>query len=100
MTRLLIVDDSEAIRRQVRESLEGLTEEVVEADSGASALAALGKHPGPWIILLDWHIPEPDGYSVCRLVRQRFTTTPPYIVLISSKASRADVANGDRKSVV
>ncbi len=96
MTRILIADDLASQRDILRASLQGFDDEFYEADSGAAAIATLAQHRGPWVVLLDWVMPEPDGFAVCRLVREQFTECPPYVILISSKAGRVDIARGVR----
>lgn len=92
--RILIVDDDRTTRRLVRKMIPSGTGEVHEAGSGAEALQTLANTPGPWIVLLDIVIPEPDGRAVCRIVRERQASPPEYIILMSARSSRAEVAAG------
>ncbi len=95
-TRVLIVDDLSSARENIRAVLATRYENIHEADSGAAALAQLAAHPGPWIVLLDWVMPELDGFAVCRIIRERMAATPPYVILMSAKAGRSELANGIR----
>jgi two-component system chemotaxis response regulator CheY len=68
--RALVVDDSRAIRlclgRMLRQA--GFTE-VVEASNGREAMERLGEMRPPDLALVDWNMPEMDGYTLIRAVR-------------------------------
>ncbi|MEM8708620.1 MAG: response regulator, partial [Actinomycetota bacterium] len=75
MPRILIAEDD----RRVRESLErALTLEgydVVTAGDGAKALELHADQPAD-LLLLDVSMPNADGLSVCRRIRERGDDTP------------------------
>ncbi len=75
MRRILIAEDD----RRVRESLErALTLEgydVVTAGDGAKALELHAEQPAD-LLLLDVSMPNADGLSVCRRIRERGDQTP------------------------
>lgn len=96
MTRILIVDDQDAVRSGIRSSLLEHRFDIQEASTGAEALQKVGEQPGPWIVFLDRIIPEPDGFAVCRMLRDRYAASPPYVVMMSAKANREDIAHGIR----
>ncbi len=64
--KILIVDDSTAMRMLVRKALrqagfEG--HEILEADDGAKALAAINAAP-PDLVLSDWNMPNMTGIEL------------------------------------
>ncbi|MDH5559909.1 MAG: response regulator, partial [Deltaproteobacteria bacterium] len=61
MKKILIIDDSATLRRIVHDSLEVLEMEIFEADGATKAFECLEKNPID-LILLDWHMPEMEGY--------------------------------------
>lgn len=65
--RILIVDDEEDLRSTYRLILERAGFAVEEAASGAEALALAAT--GPDLVLLDIHLPDMDGYEVCRRLK-------------------------------
>ncbi|HEX4111158.1 MAG TPA: response regulator [Stellaceae bacterium] len=67
-TTILIVDDEPAIRRFLRTSLAAQDFAIIEADSGATALAAIGREK-PDLMILDLGLPDMDGVEVIRRVR-------------------------------
>ena len=79
MRRILIAEDD----RRVRESLErALTLEgydVVTAGDGAKALELHAEQPAD-LLLLDVSMPNADGLSVCRRIRERGDQTPVLIL--------------------
>jgi len=66
---VLIVDDDVSIRILERDSLEQAGFAVEEAENGAAALAAF-KNLRPDAMLLDIHMPETDGFTVCAEIRK------------------------------
>ncbi len=95
-TRILLVDANERARAETYACLQGCKLEVHQADTGDKALQLLAKHPGPWIVLLDWAPPAATVTELCKAIRKTLPTLPPYIILTSPAASRADIALGIR----
>jgi len=64
--KILIVDDSTAMRMIVRKTLRQAGfdgHEITEADDGAKALAAIGASP-PDLVLSDWNMPNMTGIEL------------------------------------
>jgi two-component system, chemotaxis family, chemotaxis protein CheY len=91
MTRVLVIDDSSVIRKVARRILEGLSLEITEADNGQAALEACeaGMPDG---ILLDWNMPEMDGYAVLKALRQMPGGDRPKILFCTSENDSAHIA--------
>ena len=68
-TTCLVVDDSAVIRKVARRIIEALGMNVNEAEDGTAALEACAANM-PDAILLDWNMPNMDGYEVLRRLRQ------------------------------
>jgi two-component system, chemotaxis family, chemotaxis protein CheY len=68
--RVLVVDDSRAMRMIIRrELLSGVAvDDIVEADSGASALASV-RAGGIDLVLSDWNMPEMSGIELLEHLR-------------------------------
>jgi two-component system cell cycle response regulator len=68
--RILVVDDSQAIRMQIREELEMGGYEVVEARNGLEALIHAASSSPPDLITLDIEMPKLNGFETCRKLRE------------------------------
>ena len=91
MTRVLVVDDSSVVRKVARRILEGLSIETDEADGGQAALAACASGM-PDGILLDWNMPEMDGYAVLKALRSMPGGTAPKVVFCTTENDSAHMA--------
>jgi two-component system OmpR family response regulator len=90
MASILVVDDEAHIRDVVRYALERDGFEVVCASNGVEALEAVREHPVD-LVVLDVVMPELDGLSVCRRLREE---RPLPIVFLSSRGEEVDRING------
>jgi two-component system cell cycle response regulator DivK len=66
--RILVVEDQEDNRQIIRDLLSATDYEIVEAESGEDALAAVAKQR-PDLILMDIQLPGIDGYEVTRRIK-------------------------------
>lgn len=85
---VLIVDDNEDIRAFVRISLEEDGYRVIEAVDGESALSTF-RSQNPELILLDIGIGQPDGFEVCRLIRNE-SSVP--VIMLTQRSGEVDEA--------
>jgi len=74
-----VVDDEEAIRRLLTESLTRAGYRVAAAGSGREALALVEQEP-PDLIILDLVMPEMDGIEALRRIRERGVTAKVLIL--------------------
>ena len=91
--KVMVIDDSQTIRRTAETLLtkEGYT--VVTAADGFEALAKVADHQ-PDIIFIDIMMPRLDGYQACALIKSnaRYKSTP--VIMLSSKDGLFDRARG------
>ena len=80
--RILTVDDNEALRYSLVRSLRDAGYQVVEAKTGAEALARAAELPD--LITLDVNLPDMNGFQVCRKLKADPTTTHIPILHVSS----------------
>jgi len=92
--KILIADDDGGSRRLLKNTLQRAGYEVVSVENGRDALERLNRPDSPRVALLDWVMPEMDGPDICRLVRAQRNQPYRYLVLLSSKESKADIVAG------
>jgi diguanylate cyclase (GGDEF)-like protein len=92
--KILIAEDETVSRRVLKLTLESWGHEVIEACDGAAAWEVLKSADAPKLAILDLSMPEVDGITVCRRVRQRQNETPVYIILLTAKSGKHDVVVG------
>ena len=80
---ILVVDDEQLIRWTLKQQLSSHGFDVVEAGSGAEALAAFGETID--LVLLDFRLPDTDGLSVLRQLKDMQPTVP--VILLTAFAS-------------
>jgi PleD family two-component response regulator len=68
MSEILFADDDEALRRMVGELLRHAGHAVRLAEDGTRALAEVRRQP-PDLVILDYHMGRPDGFTVCRTIK-------------------------------
>ena len=95
-SQILVVDDSQTIRRMVRTSLAPLSVEFLEAASGLEAIERLALGAVD-LIVLDLNMPDMHGLEVLSFVRahQKYRHTP--IIVLTTRgdeASRAAALQG------
>jgi|DewCreStandDraft_5_1066085.scaffolds.fasta_scaffold00232_60 twitching motility two-component system response regulator PilG len=91
--RVLIVDDSPTIRRIVEMTLQRAGYEVLTADTGIAALAAVVDHR-PDLILLDVMLPSMNGYHVCQLIKRNQRARDIPVVMLTGKDGVFDKVRG------
>lgn len=92
-TKVMVIDDSNTIRRSAEIFLKSAGCEVVLAEDGFDALAKIADQH-PQIIFVDIMMPRLDGYQTCALIKRnsRFKSTP--VIMLSSKDGLFDRARG------
>lgn len=88
MQKALVVDDCATNRIILQKRLEKLSIEVVTASSGAEALQAFQQDVFP-IVFLDIQMPEMDGFTVVRRLRE-MNADVPFIAWTCSVEASAD----------
>ena len=91
--KVLVIDDSNTIRRSAEIFLEQGGYEVVLAEDGFDALAKVNDHD-PQLIFCDILMPRLDGYQTCAIIKRnpKFSQVP--VIMLSSKDGLFDKARG------
>ncbi len=95
MRRILVVEDSGAMRALIGAALEGLDEklEIDEAESGFAALRMLPRHAYD-LIVTDINMPDINGLELLSFVKRdpRYRSTP--LLIVSTEGSERDREKG------
>jgi len=91
--RILVVEDDFDISNMLRIYFSGQGYDVQVAPRGGDALALTRKQL-PQLIVLDIMLPDIDGYSVCRELRQTTRTSHIPIIFLTQKDERSDKIAG------
>ena len=91
--KVLVIDDSNTIRRSAEIFLRQGGHEVLLAEDGFDALAKVNDHD-PELIFCDILMPRLDGYQTCAIIKRnpRFAHVP--VIMLSSKDGLFDKARG------
>ena len=91
--KVLVIDDSNTIRRSAEIFLRQAGFEVILADDGFDALAKISDHQ-PQVIFVDIMMPRLDGYQTCALIKQNPLLKSTPVIMLSSKDGVFDRARG------
>ncbi|HFE67198.1 MAG TPA: response regulator [Chloroflexi bacterium] len=90
---VLIVDDEQMTRSLLRMMLQREDYRIYEAGDGVEALTAVRQYH-PDLILLDVMMPNMDGLTVCKRLREDVNTANMPIILLSAKTQSSAIQEG------
>lgn len=70
MARILIVDDSDAMRIELKNVLQTAGHEVLESANGIEGLHKAESDSAIQLVITDLNMPEMDGISMCNRIRE------------------------------
>ncbi len=91
--RVMVIDDSNTIRRSAEIFLLKAGCEVILAEDGFDALAKITDHQ-PQVIFVDIMMPRLDGYQTCALIKKNPRLRDIPVIMLSSKDGLFDRARG------
>jgi len=91
MSKIVVADDEQLIRRLVCDFLKKEGFEVLEAEDGAQAMSLFNANSDISLLILDIMMPEIDGWEVCRRIRKK-SDVP--IILLSARSQEFDQLTG------
>jgi two-component system cell cycle response regulator DivK len=89
--QILVVEDEEDNRQILRDLLKTVDYEIIEAENGEQALAAVAKQR-PDLILMDLQLPILDGYEATRRIKANPALKDVPIIAVTSYALSGDEA--------
>lgn len=87
----LIVDDSRAMRRILRQIIEPLGVQINEAEHGFEALQCLSEHPETELVFVDWNMPVMNGIEFVKAVRANPVNNRTKLLMVTSENSLAGI---------
>ena len=94
--KVLVIDDSNTIRRSAEMFLRQAGYEVILAEDGFDALAKISDHQ-PRVIFVDIMMPRLDGYQTCALIKQNPQLKSTPVIIITTKSQETDKVWGLRQ---
>lgn len=94
INKVLIAEDHYVSRHLLERNLINWGFSVVTAEDGEAALAILEGPDAPSLAVVDWMMPKIDGLEVCTRVRQQTGRPYTYLVLLTAKSQKEEIAAG------
>ena len=94
-TTCLVVDDSAVIRKVARRIIETLGFDVSEAEDGSDALLRCAEAM-PQVILLDWNMPNMDGFAFLQALRRSEGGDAPKVLFCTTENDIGAIARALR----
>lgn len=89
--KILIADDSEALRALLQVTLRDPRYEIIQASGGVQALALREMHR-PDLVILDETMPGIGGVDVCRMIKQNPASSRTPVILMSGRSPEEGLA--------
>jgi phosphoserine phosphatase RsbU/P len=92
--RILIAEDHYVSRHLLERNLTNWGFQVITAEDGEAAVRILESPDAPPLAIVDWMMPRMDGLEVCRRVRALKDRPYIYLVLLTAKSHKEEIATG------
>jgi len=92
--KILIAEDDPVSREVLKENLSQWGFNAIVTTNGQEALDAFMNYDGPLLGIIDWMMPGISGVDVCRQIKQKAESGSSYLILLTAKTQRTDVAEG------
>ena len=86
MKKVLLVDDSRAVRMVGRNYATVFGMQAFEAENGEEALKVVHEHPDLDVVLLDWNMPVMDGLTFLKRLREEPLVKQPVVVMCTTES--------------
>ncbi len=92
-TRVLIVEDEEALATLLEYNLGQEKFDVTLASDGEEGILKIEENP-PDVVILDWMLPKISGIEICRRIRSKPETRNIPIIMLTARSEEADRIRG------
>jgi two-component system chemotaxis response regulator CheY len=89
--RALVIDDSRTVRIIIGQILREIGVDVLEAANGLEALEQMKRHPDVELLLVDWNMPQMNGFDFLRAVRAQRAYDGVRILMVTSESQSEQV---------
>lgn len=89
--KVLIVDDSRAMRSILSQLMAELGYEISEARHGREALIHLQSHPDTALALIDWNMPEMNGLELVQAIHADPSLAELRMMMVTTETEMAQV---------
>jgi len=89
--KALVVDDSAGMRAFLKMVLKGTGMEIAEAKNGVEAVTFLNSGLKADLALLDWNMPQMDGYELLLWIRSRAAFDSMRIVMVTTETEAGQI---------
>ncbi len=89
--RALVIDDSRAMRTILSRIMTELGFDVTTAANGREALERLEEDDGIRVVLVDWNLPEMNGYEFVQAVRAEPSYDDIRLIMVTTETERHNV---------
>jgi two-component system chemotaxis response regulator CheY len=100
MAKILIVDDSDVLRMELKSVLVGGGHTVIEGDNGLEGLKRAQENDHLDLIITDLNMPEMDGITMCRRVRGLAAHQKTPIFMLTTESSAELKSSGKEVGVM
>lgn len=90
MAKILVVDDAEVQRAELRKELEAAGFDIVEAKDGYDGLRVIDENPDISLVICDVNMPGMDGLTMCSKVKEAGKIPHAPIFMLTTEATPAN----------
>ena len=91
---ILIAEQDPIARRMLEVSLQRWGHRVLVTTDGQSAYEALIREDSPPLAIFDWMMPQLDGLTLCRRLRENPAKRSLYVILLTTRTEKKDIVAG------
>ena len=92
--RVIIADDDKTTLKTLQAFVSRLGHDPIAVEDGRAAFEAFNADENLRLALLDWNMPGMSGVEICREIRKRELDVQPYLILLTSKDTAENIAEG------
>ena len=88
----IVIDDSRAMRGIIKRVLKGMGFDTLEAGDGQEALAVLANSPRPDLAMVDWNMPNMNGFEFLKSIRADRAFDEMKLTMVTTEIEMSQIA--------